>query len=531
LKTDNEEFMEESDKHASHGEIASLKKVVKGASVFLTGVVISKFITYFTRLFIARYFGPEDYGMFSLGLAVVGLVGTFGVLGLHAGVTRYVPYHKTRNEEAQVKGVLVFSLGIVCLASVILGAAMFLFSSQIAVTIFNKPELDATLKILAFSIPFASLFSVLISAFEGFYAIKYRVYTDKILLNILKLAFIVFFGILGYGVRGIVFAYTLATALTCLVAFYFLETRVFSLRTAVQPVYAKKELILFSLPLVVYGFIKTLDAEISTAMLGYFRSTAEVGIYNAVVPTVQVLTIIATSFGVLFLPVITELYAKEQKETLKKVYKTVIKWTVYANLPLLMLMVFFPAYLMRLLFGPEYLTGSLALSILGVGFFIKTLAFAPFSLIAAVKASRAMVLISLAGVLTEVTVNLFLTPIYGATGAAAAAASSGIVNSTLAFAYSQYVIGVSPFSTGMMRAIPSGLLSMGAVYLGGKLIFGSLNIYSMLLLFAVFLSLYAVSLLALNGLGQEDVEILNAIEKRTGIRSELLRNIVKRFVK
>ncbi|GBE18160.1 stage V sporulation protein B [archaeon BMS3Abin16] len=511
--------------------ITSLKTVVKGAGIFFIGAVLSRFITYFTRIFIARYFGPADYGLFSLGLAIIGFAGAFAVLGLPAGVTRYISYYRSKKEEAQVKGVLIFSLFAVALVSCIFGGALFLVSPQIAIIVFHKPELTNVFRIFAISVPFAALSSVLTSSFEGFQDIKYRVYTERIILNVLKLVSIVFFGVLGYGVLGIVWGYTLATVLTFFIALYFLESRVFSLRTKIKPIYIKREMLVFSLPLMLAGFMSTIMTRIDTVMLGYFRSAVEVGIYNAAVPTAQILNIATSSMAVLFLPVITELYARGQKEPLEVVYKTVTKWTFYLNLPVLLIMVFFSPQVMNLMFGPEYIAGYLALSILATGLFTGTLSFAPYYLLTMSKNTRTIFFISIVATLINVVLNWVLIPVYGLVGAAMATAATYLVNLVLLLAYSWHIMRISPFSTGLMKSIPAGLLSMAAVYLVGGLIFKSFGGYLLFLLFLLFMILYVVLILLFSGLQREDIEILKAIEKKTGLRSEPIRNVIKKFIK
>ena len=320
-------------------------------------------------------------------------------------------------------------------------------------------------------------------------------------------------------------------SLTFFIALYFLESRVFSLKTKIKPIYIKREMLLFSLPLMLSGFMSTIMTRIDTVMLGYFRSAVEVGIYNAAVPTAQILNIATSSMAVLFLPVITELYARGQKEPLEVVYKTVTKWTFYLNLPVLLIMVFFSPQVMNLMFGPEYIAGYLTLSILAIGLFTGTLSFAPQYLLTMTKNTRAIFIISLIATSINVVLNWTLIPVYGITGAAIATATTYLVNLTLLLAYSWHVMRISPFSTSLMKSIPAGLLSMAGVYLIGRIIFQSFGGYLLLLLFGLFFGVYAVLLLLLSGLQREDIEILKAIEKKTGLRSEPIRNVIKKFIK
>ena len=511
--------------------ITSLKKVVKGAGILLSGLVLSKFITYFTRIFIARYFGPEEYGLFSLGLAVISFAGVFTLLGLPSGVTRYIPYFRSQKEEAKIKGVLIFSLEIVALTSFILGGILFLLSPQIAELVFHNQEFKTLLRVFAISIPFASLTSILSSSYVGFKEIKYRVYTDRIILNLLKLGLIILVGVLGYGVLGLAFAYTLATVLTFFVAFYYLEKKIFSLRSSIYPEYIKRELLSFSVPLMAGSFVKTVMTRIDIIMIGYFITAADVGIYNVAVPTAQLLTIFTGSMSALFLPILTELYAKEKKRDLTMVYKTVVKWTFYLNYPLLLIMIFFSNQIIILLFGAEYASGALPLSILSIGLFMGTLSFAPTTIIIIAKKTRIIFSISLVVTVANVLLNLSLIPRFGINGAAVATTITYIISAVLIIGYSWRNIGISPFSKDIFKSIPIGFFSITVVY-HIKNFSSSLLSEDLFFLFLIpFASLYLILILLFNGLNKEDVAILKSIEKRTGLENQKIRSIIKRFIK
>jgi O-antigen/teichoic acid export membrane protein len=511
--------------------ISSLKTLVKGAGILLLGLVLSKFITYFTRIFIARYFGPEEYGLFSLGLAVISFASVFTLLGLPSGVTRYISYFRSQNEDAKVKGVLIFSLWFVALTSIILGGVIFLISPQIAELVFHNQEFKTLLRVFAISIPFASLTSILSSSYVGFKEIKYRVYTERIILNLLKLGLIVLFGVLGYGVLGLAFAYTLATVITFLVALYFLEKKLLSLRSSIYPEFIKRELLFFSLPLMASSFVKTVVTRIDIIMIGYFITATDVGIYNVAVPTAQLLTIFTASMSALFLPILSELYAKKRKNDLALVYKTVVKWTFYLNYPLLLMMVFFPTQIINLLFGAEYASGALPLSILSIGLFMGTLFFAPTTLTIMAKKTRIIFSISTVLMVVNILLNLSMIPRFGINGAAAATTITFIFNAVLIIGYSWRNIGISPFSKGLVKSVPIGLFSMLIVYTSEKFIFDSIDGPLFILIIIPFLIIYAVSLLIFNELQREDIEILKVIEKKSKIKSQILRNLFRRFRK
>jgi O-antigen/teichoic acid export membrane protein len=478
----------------SSNEIVPLKTVLKGAQIVFLGGIFSRLLTYFTRVFIARYFGPEDYGLFSLGLAIVTFVGIFTLIGLPTGVQRYVPYFRSKNQERKVKGVLIFSLSAVTLISLFFATILIAAAPFISTNIFENKELENVIKIFALSIPFSSLTMVILSTFVGFKKIEYRIYIERIILNLLKLIFILLLGLLGYGALGIVFAYSMATALAFIIAFYLLESKLFSLRTMLQPIYIK-------------------------------------GIYNAAIPTAQLQGLVVSSLGGLFLPVITELYAKGHKESIEIVSKTVTKWAVYLNFPIFLILFFFSGQILNLIFGTEYLKGSLALSILALGFFMRAFSFTPNSVLTMAKKTRVIFIISLTATLINILFNLVFIPRYGIQGAAIATTTTYIVNSFLLIGYSGLVLHVSTLSKTMMKSLPAGLLSMGVLYFVSKTLSTLLGRDPLFLLFPFFFFLYFILISLFGGLQSEDIEILKAVERRTGLRSVFLRKIARKFIK
>ena len=508
-----------------------LKIILKGAGIFILGTLISRILTYITRIFIARYFGSESYGLFNLGLAIVGFSIVFCLIGLPLGVQRYIAYYSARGENGIVKGILIFSLIVSGGISIIISGLIFILSDVIAKSAFNSPDFGFALKIFAISIPFAALSQILFSAFIGFKKLKYMIYTERIASNLFKLIFIILFGIFGYGIVGLALGNTLGLLVTFLLALYFLENKVFSLKTKTRPIFLKKEIIFFSLPLMLSSLMNSILARLDTLMLGYFRSAQEVGIYNAAIPTSQMLYIVTGSLGALLLPVLTELYAKNQREELRAVYKTVVKWAVYLNLPVFLIIALFSHQVLNIMFGSEYVDGYLALSILSIGFFAGTFSFGASSLLTMDKKTHAIFLASFISSILNFILNFLLIPTYGITGAAIATSSSYLVYSVVLIIYSWRRIGISPFSVPMLKSLPVGFLALAVVYTSSKIFFTSFNLYILASLLILFILLYAILLLFFSGLQEEDIIVLKTIERKTGLKNDKIKTFIKKFIK
>jgi len=503
--------------------------IVKGASIVFVGFIISKFFSYLYRLFIARYFGPTDYGLFSLGLAVLGLFTTIALLGLSSAVIRYTAYYKAKNDERRVKGTITSSLKMALPFSILLSILLIILSPYLAVNLFQEQELMGVLIILSFSIPFSTLFYIFVSVFVGFKRIKYQVYSENIFSNLAKLIFITIFGILGFGVLGITWAFTLSVFLSFLVSIYFLGKVYPILKTKVVSIPLRGELLRYSLPLTFMFFMGFIILWTDTIMLGYFKSASDVGIYNAAVPTAQLLLLFPNALTCLFLPIITGLHARGKKKELESIYKTITRWIFYINFPVFLLMILFSRQILNLLFGPVYISGYMSLVILSFGFLLHKNILA-IRILEMLKKTRHLMYITIICSVTNVTLNYLLIPIYGITGAAVATVATQIVMYCLLLLFSYHFTKMIPFSMNMIKSVISGIVAIAITHSVARLLFSTFSVYTMAVLFFIFISLYIFTILLLRSFKREDIEIMKAIERKSGIRIAFLRKTIKRFV-
>ena len=75
-----------------------LKLIAKSSIVVFIGVFLSKLLTYIYRILIARHFGPEIYGLYSLASIVLGLFVVVSSFGLINGLTRFIPIYRGKNK-------------------------------------------------------------------------------------------------------------------------------------------------------------------------------------------------------------------------------------------------------------------------------------------------------------------------------------------------------------------------------------------------------------------------------------------------
>mgnify|MGYP001578847148 FL=1 len=344
------------------------KKIAKGAILVFLGMIFGRLIGYLYVMLVARL-GSSQYGILSLGIAIVSFLSALATLGLDEGVLRYISYYKGKEDKARIKGAIVSSLRIVIPLSLFFSLIMFIFSKQIATKFSSGNELIPILKIFSFVLPFMVVRNIFLVSMRALQKVKYEITVKEFIERLTRLILTFILIYLGYKVFGAALAYLLAVLVSFVFSIYFLEKKVFPIfKKEIKSVVYPKELLSYSLPLLLGGFLVLIMSWIDTLMLGIFRTVSEVGIYNVASPTAQLMLMAPTALIFLFIPIITELYGKKELFGIKKVYKTTSKWIFLINLPLFLLMILFSKQLLRILFGNEYVAGYSVLIILSLGF-------------------------------------------------------------------------------------------------------------------------------------------------------------------
>ena len=98
----------------------ALKSIVKSSVLVFMFLVLSKIISYFYRIIIARYFGPEVYGALSLAIMISGFFIIFSVLGLDEGLLRFIPFYRGKKKNKKISVIFNFSFKLVLGLSLIL---------------------------------------------------------------------------------------------------------------------------------------------------------------------------------------------------------------------------------------------------------------------------------------------------------------------------------------------------------------------------------------------------------------------------
>ena len=505
----------------------SLKKIAGGALFVLIGLFISKLLGYVFRFIIARV-GPEQYGLFYLGMMFFSFFSMVSILGMKEGVTRYVSYYSGKKNKEGIKGVISSSTRIGIISSIILAIMLFTFSNYISLNFFHNSGLSPILKIFAIAVPINTLGIIFLASLRGSQKVRYEVYIRNIGENLIKIVITTISIFLGFEILGVAFAYLIALFISLILSFYFMK-RVFHLGKKIKAIPIGKELLFYSVPLLLAGFMLTFLTSTDTFMIGLFEDAFQVGIYNAAIPVAQLLYVFPEGLLFLFLPVLTKIYAEGKTDLIKPIYKTLTKWILIFNIMVISLIILFSKQILRILFGPEYSIGSNALIILTIGFFLAHLMMAGTLLFLVFKKTKIHSLNLFMAAILNIILNYFLIPRLGISGAAIATSVSFSFLGLIVLIENYLLFKLQPFNWKHPKIIFSSLIASFIIYFLNRNI-QTLTILEIIILSFTYLAVYGILLLVTRTFEEHDIMILKAIQQKTGLRIFFINRIIKKFI-
>jgi len=510
----------------------SLKKIARGTGIALVGTFVALLLGFAIRLIIARYGSEADYGTYSLAIVIMVFATTLVGLGLPDGVARFIAYFRGRRETDKVRGVTSVALQVTTIASIIVSLVLFFGADFLAINIFHTADLARALKIFAFGIPFYTLINVLVSIFRGYDTMEPQAYFQYILFNVLFLLFVATLAIFHLSFTNLFYSYVAALILT------FIALLAYSIRKLPQPIIhvhrqsndaVRKELLIFSLPLLATAILATITLWMDTMLLGYFKTPEMVGLYNAASPLARFVSDPLAMMMLIYTPIATGLYSNNQMVELRRNYVVSTKWIVSLTLPFFLVLFLFPEAVLNLFFGSTYIAAAPALRILSLGFIISNLFGPNQSIVIAMGGSKFIMWTALCSAVTSLILYIILIPPMGIVGAAIALAISIILGRVIIAIKIYLRCRAQPMSINLLKPIAASvILALLFKCAADKLT--NVNWWIFLLLFILYYAIYGVAVVLTRSFDHEDIALLLELEKMSGINATPIKKILSRFI-
>lgn len=389
----------------------------KNSSWLLGEKILRMTVGLFVGVWVARYLGPEQFGLFSYAQSFVGLFTAIATLGLDGIVVRELVKDDSRRDEL---------LGTAFYLK-LTGAIVVLITLAVAVTFTSN---DTYTNLLIFIIASATIFqafNVVDMYFQAKVLSKYVVFANiatLFLSSILKIALILLQAPLIAFVWMVLFD---SLILACgFIYFYLIHFRHYRYncksrkKTSIKKLTFKKwiavSLLKDSWPLILSGGILMIQARIDQVMIQEFRGSVEVGYYSVAMKLIEAMAFMPMLMKNSLFPAIQN--AKNQSEELYQ--KRLLN---FYRLNFILFLVFsipiflFAESIVVKLFGQDYHPAGVLLSLLAIRLFFANMGVARSVYILCENFFKFSLITMAIGTVVNIIFNYLWIPNYGAKGA------------------------------------------------------------------------------------------------------------------
>ncbi len=501
---------------------STLRSVIKGAGLFSVGTVIGILLAFLGRVVLTRTLDVDDYGYFSISVAFFTFFSTIGFLGLSSGLPRLIGYYRGKKDYTSIHNLVRYGFQIGAVSGIVTFITILLTADLIAEHLFHEPDVALYLRIVAAAIPCTVVLRVGTSIYRGFDDPLPKVLFIDIVMKGARFTIFLVMALMGITLMMAVFGFFLSVFVTMCASLVY-----FALKSPIkgrQPVVTDKrrELLLFSLPLLTHVFMFEILTHFDVIMLGYFREPDEVGIYDASRMLATNLKFIMFAIAYIYVPMGSKLFAEQKLVDLRRVHAVLTKWAFLIAFPAFFLLFSYSEVLIDLFFGDAYTSGYTILMVLSVGY-LAHIFFGPnINSMVVIGRNKMLMNISLTVTALNVGVNLALIPVLGGMGAAIATFTSFATMHTLIFIILFRGHRFNPFNWNYLKTILSAVGLVCIIY-GTS---GLLGIHDTFWVIPYFMAIYGavfpVLFIKFRAYEQEDINLLKVFQRKTGISLSFL---------
>lgn len=377
---------------------------------------------------LARLLGPKELGLYFILFNIVTLFTIVAQLGLSQAIVRLIPQSIALGDLGRARGIVraVMVSGIFTVTLVAIGLYAGL-SELFAVNVFKSRDITDLTGLTALWVGFVTFQSLITESFRGFKEIKlaslFGGMTSNAILLILLLLFISFD--ITLEIRGAVFCTLIAIFLNVAVSGKMLQNRQKKLGKVdnidLKGIYS------LAIPLFITQILILVVTQADIWIVGILNSDAEVGIYGAASRLAASIMIITSILYAVLPPTIAESYIRNDHRNMEKILRQGASLASVVAIPLFLVLVLMPDFIINIIYGEKYLDGGQVLSFLSVGLLVNVITGMRGYTLIMTGYEKLQLAITMVGALLNVAFCVLGAMFYGMIGVAVGAMAAMIV--------------------------------------------------------------------------------------------------------
>ena len=381
-------------------------KYFKNTSWLFAEKILRMVVGLLVGVWVARYLGPDKFGLLSFAQSFVGLFTIFATLGLDEIVVRELVKDESRRD----------SLVGTTFWLKLFGAFLVLLVLAFAI---NFTSNDVDTHILVFIIASATIFqsfNIVDFYFQSKILGKFVAYANFISLfisSILKIALILSHASLLAFAWVVLFD---SFVLACGFIYFFLKHSTFRIKYLIFHKSTAIDLLKDSWPLIFSGGVLMIQARIDQVMIKEMVGSIEVGYYSVAMRLIEAFAFIPMLLKSSLYPSIISAKNRSKalyQDRLLNFYRLNFLFFLVIAIPIFI----FAEPIIVLLFGIEYQPAGVLLALLSIRLFFANMGVARGTYILTENLMKFSMLTMILGTIVNIYLNYVMIPYYGARGA------------------------------------------------------------------------------------------------------------------
>jgi len=345
------------------------KSSARGGFKLFLGVAISSIFTAISLILVLRLLAnPDDYGIITKALIFPTMFALFKDWGTNAAMIKYLAQYKSENKVSSVKNVLQTGILFELVMGVFLTLLCFFLADFLATSVFQIPEAKVLIEFASLTILADSFLKVSQSTFIGLERLEFHSLT-LILNSGIRCFLAPLLVFLGYGIMGAIQGQIVAQVTAGsigIIIFYSVFLRDYSKKDELSKTDIKetlKTLLKYGVPFSVLVVVVGVLPQVYNTLL---TDTVALGNFQAAVNFTVILTFFTVPIATVLFPAFSKLNAEEEKETLRVVFQSSVKYGALLTIPVTLMIMVLSEPLVFAVVGTEYTDAPFFLTLYSV---------------------------------------------------------------------------------------------------------------------------------------------------------------------
>lgn len=492
----------------------SVSILAKEAFISYAGKFLGKGVLAIVQIILARLLGPALFGVYTLGWSFLKIGSAIGVMGTEKGVIYFGARFWGKDTPA-VQRIILKSLLMVIVTSGIFTVALFVAAPSIE-TLFEEENLAQILRIFAFGFPFWTATIVIAASTRISKNTRNSVIIEEIAfpLSFLILILIPTF-IDNQNLQFFAGMHISSFIITIFIGGWILVKMLkasSSTEAGIEKEPTTADIFKYSFPTGLAGMFFVLTNWGNRLLVGFFRTSEEVGVFQAAVQLTIILTVTMISMDSILSPMFAEAHHKNDKKGLEETYRVGTKWGLYISIPIFLGVVFSAEQILTFVYKDAYAVGGNALIILAVTQLFNITTGAVGVVIVMTGHQNKWLWMTIVMFFVNLGLNVVLIPMMGIEGAAIATGISIAVLYSIGLFVLRRYLEIWPYDSRFIKLLTSTVFSILLLFFVNQM----LNTFLLVEILVNFIlgTIVFVGIVWLFGFDAEDKQIFNQLVKR-----------------